>query len=31
MNILVTGASKGVGFEVVKQFAKNSTNNIIAL
>jgi 3-oxoacyl-[acyl-carrier protein] reductase len=30
MNILVTGASKGVGFEIVKQYAQNSENNIVA-
>ena len=31
MNIIITGASKGIGEEVVKQYAKNSANNIIAL
>ena len=31
MNILVTGASRGVGFEIVKQFAKDTSNNIVAL
>ncbi|MBL4592942.1 MAG: SDR family oxidoreductase [Flavobacteriales bacterium] len=31
MNILVTGASKGIGFEIVKQFSSTAGNNIIAL
>lgn len=31
MNILITGASKGIGAELVKKFAANPKNNIIAL
>lgn len=31
MNILITGASKGIGVELVKQFATNPNNNIVAL
>ncbi|MCO6499722.1 MAG: SDR family oxidoreductase [Vicingus serpentipes] len=31
MNILVTGASQGIGAEVVKQFARNSDTNIVAV
>lgn len=31
MNVLITGASKGIGMELVKQFAVNSNNNIVAL
>jgi short-subunit dehydrogenase len=30
MDILITGASKGVGCELVKQFAQDLTNNIVA-
>ncbi len=29
MNIVVTGASRGIGYELVKQFAKNEKNTII--
>lgn len=31
MNILITGAGKGIGLELVKIFAENSTNNVIGL
>ena len=30
-NILITGCSKGIGFEIVKTFAKNSSINIIGV
>jgi short-subunit dehydrogenase len=31
MNILITGASKGLGFELVQKFAKDKGNNIVAI
>lgn len=31
MNIIVTGASKGIGFELVKKFAHNGNHSIIAI
>jgi NAD(P)-dependent dehydrogenase (short-subunit alcohol dehydrogenase family) len=31
MNIIVTGASKGIGFEVVKVLAKHKQNHIVAI
>ena len=31
MNILVTGASKGIGYQLVKLYADNPNNNIVAL
>lgn len=31
MNIIVTGASKGIGYETVKQFAKEEGNHILAI
>lgn len=31
MNILVTGASRGIGYETVKLFSKDSSNKIIAI
>jgi NAD(P)-dependent dehydrogenase (short-subunit alcohol dehydrogenase family) len=31
MNVIITGASKGIGYETVKIFASNPGNNIIAI
>ena len=31
MNIIVTGASRGIGFELVKSFNKSKQNRIIAI
>ncbi len=31
MNIIVTGASRGIGFEIVKLFSQNKDNKIIAI
>ncbi len=30
MNIVITGASKGIGFELAKLFAKDENNTVIA-
>ncbi len=31
MNIVITGASRGIGFELAKQFCAEPSNNVIAL
>jgi short-subunit dehydrogenase len=31
MNIIITGCSKGIGYETVKAFAKNKNNHIVAI
>lgn len=31
MNIIITGASKGIGFQLVKLFANNETNKVLAI
>ncbi|MEI6822742.1 MAG: SDR family NAD(P)-dependent oxidoreductase, partial [Bacteroidota bacterium] len=31
MNIIITGAGKGIGFETVKAFSKDPNNNIITI
>lgn len=31
MNIIVTGASRGIGYELVKKFAQSGNNNILAI
>jgi NAD(P)-dependent dehydrogenase (short-subunit alcohol dehydrogenase family) len=31
MNIIVTGASRGIGFETAKKFSENKQNNVVAI
>ncbi len=31
MNIIITGASRGIGFETAKRFAANANNNVVAI